>query len=863
MDRTQPFEYVFQLPRRNRPEIDTRDVVEDKQSLLNETWYSYALRQGYPSDRVHEEHVKWATETWAEFEARVIVRAQNLDDYFAAAHAQELARQREVDERAAQSSKLVESLMRRENAIRDAKIASIHTLFVDFEARQLEKMRAERAAIEDEETAVREDTHREEQEQRRAMEIAFAEQFQAVVDLLEARRLQREEDERRALEEQRRKAEELRQLEEQRKRDAEAADKARRDAEEEAKRQERKRREEERKNKAKAEREARSKQRTEQDATDETKPQTPRTDAPAAAAPVAVEAVVEPAIPAPPPAPSVAIPAFGAVAGDTVAQLMASVTSSLHVASWEAYTVMVQSDQESFLAAHNGFAVGVGAGTTSLGKTYSPSIVSPKLSKPGLADDLDAYIRDFVEVVPNASADALVTALIAQLEGGVSEGMIVLPVTPVAGTVDFWGEDSGAKTLVVVSAVADSATLLHPDVVRAIAQHVASQFTPKLLRLLSEHRARLLGHQALEWLSITTATKNCTFALANNPKAPTSLTFIAATAQQKFLIGKTFTKAEETTENVGVSFALIDESVKTGQPEVAHVSNVQDKTTNKVNGNELRFFGDRRAGSLLLCPVTRPTHPGQGEVFGVLYVDTMNDEKAFNKADEDIVRTTAVLLAELLSGQRNEATHRVDSVRLSIENDLFPNNVNDSPIQFLKHIWLKVNTDISQISANQLQELASYAHPPPIIPTTVSATLLVALGTNPKNLEAWEDMRKRVKTSLVEKIVNFDPSDPARRKKAFYTRARKVTKGLSAHDVFTRGSYPASCFFTWTFVTILIRKTADELRLLYKDSATANIPLALVASASAGAASTAAEDEDDGVSDATVNDDAKDDDADQ
>ncbi len=136
----------------------------------------------------------------------------------------------------------------------------------------------------------------------------------------------------------------------------------------------------------------------------------------------------------------------------------------------------------------------------------------------------------------------------------------------------------------------------------------------------------------------------------------------------------------------------------------------------------------------------------------------------------------------------------------------------------------------------------------------------MALGTNPKNLESWEDIRKRVKSSLIEKIVNFDPSDPAKRKKAFFTRARKVTKGLSAHDVFTRGSYPASCFFTWTFVTILIRNTSDELRALYQGSS-ALTPMALVgatqATTSDVAAATAADDDDE-----TTCDDGKEEDAD-
>jgi hypothetical protein len=831
MDRTHPSEYVYQLPRRNRGEVEHRDEVDDKQSLLNETWLTYAARQGYPSDRVYEEHTKWATETWAEFEERIVQRSASLNAYFKQQHAQAARDVADREQSAVQSSNLVYSLMERENAIRNAKIASIHTLFVDFEERQKEKMRAERALEEDQESSHRVAFHSEEFSERSALEELFSVELQAVIDHLEARRKAQEEEERRLLEEQRRKAEELRQMEEQKKRDAEAADKARREAEEEAKRAERKRREEERKNKAKAEREARAKQ-TRSEASDapeaETKPlPSPRLENPEEA-PVA-PVVAQPAAPVS----TVEVPSFVPITGDSVSALLSSATSSLSVNGWSAFAVMVQGEQRSLIVAQSGASMGTAtaAAFPNVGKLLSPGFASQRLARAGPAASIDEYVTEFTESIAPPSSDARCTAFVEQT-GGSWSSIFAIPATSVVTDLSPEPAEGDTHTLIVVAAPSEDGLLLHADVTRAIAKHIAVQLTPRLLELLQVQRSKLLGQQALEWLSITTACKNCTFAISNNSKAPGGLTFAAATSSQQFVLGTTFTHDEEASSNVGVSFALIQESIKTGQPEVAHISDIQDKATNKVNGNAVRFFSEEKSGSLLLCPVMRPSLPGTGEVFGVLYVDTIGmDEKTFNKADEDIIRTTAVLLADLLTFKRDgDANSQVNSVKLALERDLFGDApAIDSPILFLKHIWLKVNTDISQISSNQLQELASYNHPPPIIPTTVSATLLVALGTNPKNLESWDDIRKRVKSSLIEKIINFDPSDPSKRKKAFYTRARKVTKGLSAHDVFTRGSYPASCFFTWTFVTILIRKTSDELRALYQGSA-ALTPLALVSS---------------------------------
>ena len=129
---------------------------------------------------------------------------------------------------------------------------------------------------------------------------------------------------------------------------------------------------------------------------------------------------------------------------------------------------------------------------------------------------------------------------------------------------------------------------------------------------------------------------------------------------------------------------------------------------------------------------------------------------------------------------------------------------------FLSKVWNKVTYDVERIKAAQLDEVKSYNNPPAVIHTVCGATL-ITMGTKPALVSAWDQTRKKVTHETVKKMVAFDPTSK-KVKKAFSLRAKNMTKGLTADAVFTRGSYPASCFFSWTFVVILIRKAADKLR---------------------------------------------------
>ena len=807
MERIEHASFVGQMPRSSVEQVRYRDAVEDHQALLNEPWSSYCVRRGYAPFRADEEHVKWVTETWSQYEDRVIVRDSYLTKYFGLQKEKNAKDDAERQTMQTASKNLIAKLLDNERRHKERLMKSMHTLYVDFDERQAEKMRVERLSVEENETMNRNAVKGAEAAARKDFELLFARALEELLELLEKRRIEKEEEERRLLEEQRRKAEEMRLLEEARRREAEAADKAAREAEEEAKRAERKRREEERKQKAKAEREARARQvKAEQENVDVPAPEV---------APEAKSIKPEPE-PVVPPKEAEVVRAIEIVPlsfASTLTDLFAAGTQSIKSA-WESCYIIRVSGDSALVVAHNGEVVGKkkGVHSTILGKKLGqPSCVSLSSTKLHSREALPAYERS--ELIHNVKDDPRCFPF----AGGDKsvETLLMVPCLPSLG---------GGYIIAVSKSGAESIDELNA---KAIASYVESQIGPQLERLLHQQRVSVLAKQAIEWLSITTCCKNCYLAISDNEKSTQVLTFTSATPNQQFLIGKTLTRKDEDSSKMGVSFALIDESIKTGQPEVAHISDVMDESTNKVNGQPLAFLGEKKKGSLLLCPIYRPSQPNQGQAFGVVYADTMNDEKTFNKADEDMIRTTAVLLAELLD---KDSAPPTSAVQLAIEKELLGEGADsvNSPIRFLKHIWLRVNTDISMITSGQLLELAKYNHPPPIIPITIAATLLVALGSSPKSVENWEDARKKIKTSLVEKIVAFDPTDPAKRKKAFFIRSRKITANYSAHDVFTRGSYPASCFFTWTYVTILLRRSADALRKATKAAGVDGVPVELL-----------------------------------
>eukprot|EP00759_Apiculatamorpha_spiralis_P001039 PhF_6_TR10398/c0_g1_i2/m.16285 len=259
MDRARDFRFVQQLPRTTLVEVKYQEDVFDKQVLLNESWPHYCKRRHYPDDRLSEEHLKWVTETWEEYELRTKRRDAAIDDYFKK-EKNRLAVERELEEAAAQKTNALLQTIADAEAQRKSKyLPSLHSLLVDFEEQMRLEHLAQRKAMEQESTDARSAMSKDESTQRKQMEKDAREDLSRVIDFLEEQRRIREEQERIRREEEERVAELKRQEEERIRREAAEAEQKRREAEEEARRAEKKRKEEERKARVKAERDARAK----------------------------------------------------------------------------------------------------------------------------------------------------------------------------------------------------------------------------------------------------------------------------------------------------------------------------------------------------------------------------------------------------------------------------------------------------------------------------------------------------------------------------------------------------------------------------------------------------------------------------
>lgn len=348
----------------------------------------------------------------------------------------------------------------------------------------------------------------------------------------------------------------------------------------------------------------------------------------------------------------------------------------------------------------------------------------------------------------------------------------------------------------VVGLTLPSGTLTD-DICSTIAGFIWGQIRGILLPLLAKNEIRTICEQAIEWLSLTTTCKNIYVALSD---ARDQLEIVTASEGQKWLQGKTWTS------ETGISHDFL-QAADVSDPDSLFLHH---EDVSKVD--RLKFWNDAlksppHGAELMMVAIasnlpssTRDMPPARG----IIYADTIGFEASkFTKGDKEMLCITGGLLGSVLD---EVATRRfTTSAPLAIE-QIFRTD----RIRFLKKVFEKVSADVQAITPNQLLELNRYNSPPPVIPVTVAATLIV-LGIKPKSVLQWDDARKRVNQSLLEKIRVFDPTS-TKTKKAFSLKARKMTKAFSANDVFIRGSYPASCFFTWTFATILLRKASDAMR---------------------------------------------------
>ena len=140
METQLPFSVVKQLPRNTVGEMVYSERVYDRQVLLNESWATYCRRKGYSAERCKEEHSKWCTESWDEFEARVVDRAVRMLAYSKSASKLYQSHLKQEEAEYLKSEGIIERLMEieRERMKRDS-VPVQHNLYTNFN--QIENQR--------------------------------------------------------------------------------------------------------------------------------------------------------------------------------------------------------------------------------------------------------------------------------------------------------------------------------------------------------------------------------------------------------------------------------------------------------------------------------------------------------------------------------------------------------------------------------------------------------------------------------------------------------------------------------------------------------------------------------------------------
>jgi hypothetical protein len=407
----------------------------------------------------------------------------------------------------------------------------------------------------------------------------------------------------------------------------------------------------------------------------------------------------------------------------------------------------------------------------------------------------------------SASCTAYSTGAVLALPSGVgAQELLAIPL-----------RDRRNRTVAVVGIAAnrakeDDACHLGGDVLKAIESFIHGDAVRNWLdRLQRRALVGAVAHQALDWLEITTGKSNCYVALFSPELADSNATdklhVVASTDRQKWLVGRSWAPTEG-----GVVHPFLS---GVGASLVSHLAPLATATpAPKIFNDAVKSIDDDKA-ELLMAAITL-RHSGDANdadapVYGALVLDTLDTSgaratgtPAFKEADKELVKTTAYLLAECMT---ELATGQPDAEARAMAVESV---VDRSHLLFLSKVWTKVTKDLLSISANDLNEVKRYNNPPPVIHTVCAATF-ITIGTKPSTVATWDGTRKKVDQATIKKLYSFDPTSK-KVKKAFSLRSRKMTKGMTADDVFTKGSYPASCFFAWTFVVNLIRKVADQLR---------------------------------------------------
>ena len=265
--------------------------------------------------------------------------------------------------------------------------------------------------------------------------------------------------------------------------------------------------------------------------------------------------------------------------------------------------------------------------------------------------------------------------------------------------------------------------------------------------------------------------------------------YITSTPSTKFILGKTIPEGKGVTETtVSAGKAVHHLKVSGLSPEVHFVDSTKNAECD---------------GQLMLAPI--------GD-FGAIYMDTVGwteGKKNFSEADLMMLETAADQLAKLI----NDTSTAVDVVipegeaTLQIEND-----VNPACVRFLKKMYLRSVDALTSITKQDMLEMAKYNQPPEAIPPVCAATFIV-MGKKPGAVATWEKTRKLLKYPVLAKMAKFDPTG-AKPARAFFIRAKKLTKGFSVDIVAKKGSVPTSLFFNWMSVNVQLRYAAVRFRKL-------------------------------------------------
>eukprot|EP01060_Flectonema_neradi_P001142 TRINITY_DN10683_c0_g1_i1.p1 TRINITY_DN10683_c0_g1~~TRINITY_DN10683_c0_g1_i1.p1 ORF type:complete len:1045 (+),score=217.09 TRINITY_DN10683_c0_g1_i1:134-3268(+) len=325
----------------------------------------------------------------------------------------------------------------------------------------------------------------------------------------------------------------------------------------------------------------------------------------------------------------------------------------------------------------------------------------------------------------------------------------------------------------------------------------------KVIAQLSEYRnvlinfkmRKIYASQCVQWCAALSGCQHCYISIRRdlvNEQAPASdegaYEYVSATASQQFVIGQILPP------DTGITHSVIASGEAVHHNDVSKVPSVHFL---KQSNSE---------GQLAITPIG---------TIGALYLDTVgwtDGKRDLTKPDLAMMETSASTLMKLFTQLDETGADAEDTsgTTLKIETE-----VNASCVRFLKKIWQETTDDLRSMKKEELLEMARYSKPPEAIPPVCSATFII-MGRKPKSVATWDQTRKCIKHTVIEKMTNFDPtkSTPA---KAFFIRAKKLTKGCTVDFVAKKGSKPASLFFHWTFVNIQLRYASIYFKKLYAD----------------------------------------------